>query len=166
MVQRIGILVYQALDFGLPECEEPSLSSDLEQLIERMTGSDVTDASGARSDDEDGERDEGIEDEDAVHDAQARFTLDTLIEECCKHLPASANASTHYKAVCRALVTESIELTTFLETISTNKAVSFNRTHSFLVVYHCFTCRMLKIMPCLGIDMSQGSVKYRKLLLK
>lgn len=116
--------MYQALDFGLPESEEPSLSADLEQLIERMTGSDVTDASGAHSDNDDGERDEGIEEEDGSQEASGRLTLNALIEHCCQHLPASTNASTHYKAVCRALVTESIELTTFLETISTNRAVS------------------------------------------
>jgi hypothetical protein len=33
-------------------------------------------------------------------------------------------ATVHYKAVCRAIVAESVELTSFLEKISTEKEVS------------------------------------------
>lgn len=53
LVRCIGVLIYQALDFGLGESEEHALSPDLEQLIDSMTD-------GLREDD--GEQDEGIED--------------------------------------------------------------------------------------------------------
>ena len=60
LVQCIGVLIYQALDFGLRESEEHALSHDLEALIEAMT--DDTRHQGG----EDGERDEGIEEEEDV----------------------------------------------------------------------------------------------------
>ena len=126
-------MVYQALDFGLPESEEPSLSADLEQLIDKMTGSAVTSSDTShvpRGSDDDA--DEGIEEEEVVACSTSgvagdgnQFSLDDVIQSCCEHLPQkTTSAESHYKAVCRALVTESIELTTFLESISSNKAVS------------------------------------------
>ena len=45
---------------------------------------------------------------------------------CKNHVPSQTNPANHYKAVCRALVAESIELTTFLETVSSNRTVSRN----------------------------------------
>ena len=43
---------------------------------------------------------------------------------CEAHLPSGQEASSHYKAVCRALVNEAQELVTFLETISVERHVS------------------------------------------
>ena len=61
MVQSLGVVVFQALDYGLSDTEEQKLSPALEQLIEQMTGSDSDD--DKRGDDDDAD-DEGIE-----HDA-------------------------------------------------------------------------------------------------
>ena len=54
--------MFQALDYGLSDSEEQKLSPPLEQLIARMTGSDLDD--DAVADDKDDDDDEGIEDDD------------------------------------------------------------------------------------------------------
>lgn len=63
MVQSLGIIVFQALDYGLSETEEHHLSTELESLIEYMT------APG--TDDEESEfqaiDDEGIVNDDDEH---------------------------------------------------------------------------------------------------
>ena len=38
------------------------------------------------------------------------------------HLAATSEADTHFRAVCRALVTEAVELTTFMEKVSGSKS--------------------------------------------
>ncbi|XP_046386776.1 protein spire isoform X2 [Ischnura elegans] len=45
-------------------------------------------------------------------------TLERVIEACTAHVPAPSQAEAHYRAVCRALVAEALELASFLETIS------------------------------------------------
>ena len=47
-----------------------------------------------------------------------------IFQACEAHLPSGQEVSSHYKAVCRALVTEAQELVTFLETISVERHVS------------------------------------------
>ena len=59
--------MFQALDFGLGENEEQKLSAPLENLIERMTGSESDDEGAERTED-DNDGDEGIE-HDAGDDA-------------------------------------------------------------------------------------------------
>ena len=63
LVQCIGVLIYQALDFGLGENEEHALSSDLEKLIDRMTEH--------RDDGDETDQDEGIEEEEEVSSANS-----------------------------------------------------------------------------------------------
>ena len=46
------------------------------------------------------------------------------LQVCVAHLPAPGDAASHYKAVCRALVTEALELISFLDKISKEKEVS------------------------------------------
>ena len=43
-----------------------------------------------------------------------------LFQRCCNHLgaPSPHEADTHYRAVCRALVAEALELSSFLEKVS------------------------------------------------
>ena len=43
MVQSLGVVIFQALDYGLSDTEEQKLTPVLEQLIEQMTGSDTDD---------------------------------------------------------------------------------------------------------------------------
>ena len=77
LVQSLGVVVFQALDFGLSETEEQRLSPPLEQLIARMTGSDLDDDNAA----DDKDDDEGIEDDDTASTAQ-RCSLAEVIEVC------------------------------------------------------------------------------------
>ena len=42
---------------------------------------------------------------------------------CVKHVSDQDNAGQHYKAVCRALVTEAKQLTTFLDNIARGQEV-------------------------------------------
>ncbi|KAL7043723.1 hypothetical protein ACKWTF_001640 [Chironomus riparius] len=105
---KIGIAVYTALDFNLSQDEECIISSDLEQLINLMTYEEV--------DDEGIERDsEEIDDEKFLDSKE----LDHILELCTPRvLPSSPEE--HYRAVCRALATESIELRVFLSKVFTN----------------------------------------------
>ena len=56
LLQALGVAVFQALDYGLSEGQEQSLSPALELLITRMTGSESDDedddARGADAEDE------------------------------------------------------------------------------------------------------------------
>jgi hypothetical protein len=42
----------------------------------------------------------------------------TLFQECSHHLSVGSEAKTHFRAVCRALVSEALELSVFLEKVS------------------------------------------------
>lgn len=107
---KIGIVVYTALDFNLSQDEECIISSDLEQLINLMTYEEI--------DDEGIERDsEDIDDEKFVDSKE----LDHILELCAPRVLPS-NPDEHYRAVCRALTTESIELRVFLSKVFTNDA--------------------------------------------
>ena len=46
-----------------------------------------------------------------------------ISQECEQHLALGSEAESHYKAVCRALVSESLELTSFMEKIKSADAM-------------------------------------------
>ncbi|XP_067140574.1 protein spire homolog 1-like isoform X2 [Centruroides vittatus] len=132
LVTSLGITLFHALDFGLCEEEERSLSPSLELLIDRMTSADPDDDSHAddssSSDDETASQniDEGIEKDSEEDDMllsetgheKAGLTLEKVLEMCMARLSNPHQADNHYKAVCRALVAEVQELSTFLEKVS------------------------------------------------
>ena len=60
LVKALGVMIFQALDFGLSEAEEQRLTPALEQLIEQMTNGGGADEQPV---DRDVEGDEGIEDD-------------------------------------------------------------------------------------------------------
>ena len=68
------MVVFQALDFGLSETEEQRLSPPLEQLIARMTGSDLDEDAAANDKDDD----EGIEDDENTSTAQRCSLADVI----------------------------------------------------------------------------------------
>ncbi|XP_022254835.1 protein spire homolog 1-like [Limulus polyphemus] len=135
IVASLGLVIFRALDYGLCEDEERNLSQNLEILIDRMTSADPDDASNADDSDSSGDdaksqnADEGIEKDSGEYDSletddenngkkRNGLTLQKVIEMCASHLPCPAQADTHYKAVCRALVAEALELSSFLEKVS------------------------------------------------
>ncbi|XP_063228893.1 protein spire isoform X2 [Bacillus rossius redtenbacheri] len=116
LVSHLGYTVFQALDFGFGEEEQRELSPDLSRLIDRMTSADEVREAQHETDDEGIERDSGDSDEESSQ----YCTLDTVIEHCMNHLAASTpqEADAHYRAVCRALVAEALELSSFLDKVS------------------------------------------------
>ncbi|KAI5704619.1 hypothetical protein M8J75_007298 [Diaphorina citri] len=113
---ELGILVYQALDFMNADDEEVKLSPDLDQLISDMT---YYEKPQPETDDEGIEKDAG----DACEcddDAQSlTLTFVQILEKCASHLgvKTAAEADSQYRAVCRALVTEALELSMFLDVV-------------------------------------------------
>ncbi|KAL3243906.1 hypothetical protein MRX96_019495 [Rhipicephalus microplus] len=137
LVCSLGLVLFHALEYGLRPDEEHVLSRPFEMLLDRMTSADPEANSEAElsSDDESGEEDchdEGIEKDSGEDDPgggdggdgpgktphRAGLTLAKVLEMCASHLQNPAQADLHYKAVCRALVAEAVELSTFLQKIS------------------------------------------------
>ncbi|RWS12147.1 hypothetical protein B4U79_07547 [Dinothrombium tinctorium] len=140
LLSSLGVTLFQALDYGFAEEEERSLDTNLERLIERLATAESSSADGegfkSLEDDKDS-KDEGIErdspdDENDANSHPSRITVDDVIEMCISHLSCPEQADNHYKAVCRALVAETLELSTFLEKIS--KGTKELRKSSVVVV--------------------------------
>ncbi|XP_053603661.1 protein spire isoform X2 [Plodia interpunctella] len=133
LVVNLAIVIYRALDYTHSEDEERLISPDLEGLITEMTGCDEAD-----EDEELGVLSEGSEtsecgradtdDEGIERDAEPaprrrrrrrRFSLKDVVERCVWHCGGGGRcardaAAAHYRAVCRALVAEALELASFL----------------------------------------------------
>uniref|UniRef100_A0A8D9ER08 Protein spire n=1 Tax=Cacopsylla melanoneura TaxID=428564 RepID=A0A8D9ER08_9HEMI len=112
---ELGVIVYQALDFMNAEDEEVKLSPDLDQLISDMT---YYEKPQPETDDEGIEKDAG----DACECDEESLTLTfvQVLEKCASHLgakTAAAESDSQYRAVCRALVTEALELSMFLDVV-------------------------------------------------
>ncbi|XP_017152655.2 protein spire isoform X1 [Drosophila miranda] len=118
IISEMAEIVYTALDYNLPEDEECQMSQELENLFNFMTA-DETDEDCI---------DEGIDEGDKRWDDEAEEErndtkeLEHIIETCRNHLQMPALADNHYKAVCRALATETIELRVFLQQVLNNGA--------------------------------------------
>ncbi|XP_023231954.1 protein spire homolog 2-like [Centruroides sculpturatus] len=72
LVSSLGLAIFKALDYGLSENEERSLSNQLESLIDVMTSADQDDEGTTSDDDAESQNgDEGIErdaEEDETND--------------------------------------------------------------------------------------------------
>ncbi|XP_064599445.1 protein spire homolog 1-like [Liolophura sinensis] len=121
-LETLGLTIFQALDYGLKEHEERHLSQSVESLIELMTVSNE-DSKGDNHESHSVD-DEGIENDVEDEDDQCHMTerLDRkqqlIMKMCQDRLSSPQNAGQHYKAVCRALVAEVVELLSFLDKIS------------------------------------------------
>ncbi|XP_052747104.1 protein spire [Bicyclus anynana] len=143
LVVNLAIVVYQALDYTHGEDEERLMSPELESLITEMTannaaeddeecegalseGSETSEGGRADTDDEGIERDS----EPAPRRRRSirRFMLKDVVERCIWHCGGSGarlardNAAAHYRAVCRALVAEALELASFLARVRVHGA--------------------------------------------
>lgn len=58
-----------------------------------------------------------------------------VFQMCAKHLSNSQDAEHHYRAVCRALLAEALELVTFLDKVSAGQKVCFTYIFSFFFVF-------------------------------
>jgi len=110
-LSEIGLIIFTALDFGLGQDQERALSEDLETLLELLA-----------SEDNSREEDEGIEhdQEHLIRSNQCKRVLHL----CASHLAVESEAQKHYKAVCRALVSEALELSNFMEKVKKHETDS------------------------------------------
>ncbi|XP_048485369.1 protein spire isoform X2 [Plutella xylostella] len=140
LVVNLALVVYHALDYTHAEDEERLVSPDLERLITEMTacegedeeegcelseGSETSEGGRADTDDEGIERDS----EPAPRRCRRRrrFMLRDVIERCTWHCGGGGRcareaAQAHYRAVCRALVAEALELVSFLARVKAGGA--------------------------------------------
>ncbi|XP_053672476.1 protein spire [Anopheles nili] len=145
---KLGIVVYRALDYNLPTGEDCQISHELEELIDFMTSED-NDDEGIERDSEEVEEDLVTVDSDdgcpgngplggvmtkvdagsvtangcGGGDRKHLETkeLDHVLEYCSSRVSPS-KPEDHYRAVCRALVTETLELRTFLQRVCQGEA--------------------------------------------
>ncbi|XP_061707665.1 protein spire isoform X2 [Cydia pomonella] len=131
LVVNLALAIYHALDYTHSKDEERLISPDLEGLITEMTACEAPDdedelgilsegsetSEGGRADTDD----EGIErDADPAprRRRRRRFMLRDVVERCVWHCGGGHRprdtAAAHYRAVCRALVAEALELASFL----------------------------------------------------
>ncbi|EDV31476.1 uncharacterized protein Dana_GF14534, isoform A [Drosophila ananassae] len=115
IISELAQIVYTALDYNLPEDEECQMSQELESLFNFMTADETDDDC----------IDEGIDegdkrwDDDTEEERNDTKELEHIIETCRNHIKPTLPEN-HYRAVCRALVTETIELRVFLQQVLNN----------------------------------------------
>jgi hypothetical protein len=85
-VADLGVVIYDALDYSLPDEEQRVLSPELEEVIDKMTSAD------------DKKEEEGIGDE---VDVKKTGICSKILELCRIHLAVKHEADSHYKSVCR-----------------------------------------------------------------
>eukprot|EP00095_Tigriopus_kingsejongensis_P011473 maker-scaffold626_size122949-snap-gene-0.27 protein:Tk11473 transcript:maker-scaffold626_size122949-snap-gene-0.27-mRNA-1 annotation:"spire " len=113
-VSDLALVVYAALDYGLDHNEQRSLSADMEGFLEHMTGTDER-----QSDDEGIEQDQDdVDGDNERHRVKLSGICSVMLEECCNHLSSPNEAEKHFRNVCGALVSESLELSTFMSKVS------------------------------------------------
>lgn len=94
LVASLGIALFWALDYGIPDDEERKLNMAMEYLIFRSQSSDKLSL------------------DEILDICQNRLSI-----------PTKAHASSHYREVCRTLINDTIELSIFLEKIYTASMV-------------------------------------------
>ncbi|XP_073827231.1 spire type actin nucleation factor isoform X2 [Musca autumnalis] len=114
VLRNIAVVVYNALDYNLHEDEQCQMSQELEELITHMTEDETEDEDDCIDDCIDEGIDEGYKRWDDEHDETKEF--DYVLEVCRNHIKPTVPEE-HYKAVCRALVTETLELRIFLQQV-------------------------------------------------
>lgn len=92
LVASLGIALFWALDYGIPDDEERKLSIAMEYLI---------------------------------YQSQSKLSLDEVMELCIKRLPMATkpHADAHYRGICKSLISDTIELSIFLQKIYTASMV-------------------------------------------
>lgn len=112
-----GLTIFDALDYKIASDEELSISSPLESLLERLT-LEIED----------------LEEYEASSLSSDNVNLNAIYDICCSRLSDRSVAPKHYGNICKALVTETLELSMFLRTVYEGTKVSFLLLFSFLLV--------------------------------
>ncbi|NWX10278.1 SPIR1 protein, partial [Caloenas nicobarica] len=98
LLEYLGVVIYEALDWGLDSQAERELSDPLEKLLCLMLKLD----------------------DEAMKPA---VTLQDVIKACEEHLCRPSEATSHYKRTCSSLFTEYMELQKLMTIIQTSKEV-------------------------------------------
>ncbi|XP_054166767.1 protein spire homolog 1-like [Oppia nitens] len=93
VMSSLAPLIYKALDYDSNEKEEVCVTKELENAFELLMNEEI---------------DEGIDENEEIQ------VLNQLLDICCNR----TDSDDHYRSVCRALVAEAIEISTFLNKIS------------------------------------------------
>ncbi|KAM6098870.1 protein spire homolog 2-like isoform 9-T11 [Theristicus caerulescens] len=96
LLEYLGVVIYEALDWGIDSQLERELSDPLEKLLCLMLKLD----------------------DEAMKPA---VTLQDVIKACEEHLSRPSEATSHYEMTCRSLFTEYIELQKLVTIIQTSK---------------------------------------------
>ncbi|XP_025938357.1 protein spire homolog 1-like [Apteryx rowi] len=96
LLEYLGVVIYEALDWGIDSQVERELSEPLEKLLSLMLKLD----------------DEAM---------KLAVTLQDVIKVCEERLSRPSEAASHYKVTCRSLFTEYMELQKLLSIIQTSK---------------------------------------------
>lgn len=122
---RLGSLIYECLDFGMEVYMERELDPSLEKLILDMTcaesdeGISVPDEFEARI-----SKDCSFSSNRSSEECLKEVNLELVMQRCTDHLTHDiADPSSHFRAVCRALVNEAIELSEFLRQLYNGQAL-------------------------------------------
>ncbi|NWV78895.1 SPIR1 protein, partial [Dasyornis broadbenti] len=98
LLEYLGVVIYEALDWGINSQVERELSDPLEKLLCLMLKLD----------------DEAM---------KQPVTLQDVIKACEDHLSRPSEATSHYEMTCRSLFTEYMELQKLVTVIQTSKEV-------------------------------------------
>ncbi|NXY20176.1 SPIR2 protein, partial [Atrichornis clamosus] len=98
LLEYLGVVIYEALDWGIDSQVERELSDPLEKLLCFMLKLD----------------DEAV---------KPPVTLQAVIKVCEEHLSRPSEATSHYEMICRSLFTEYMELQKLVTIIQTSKEV-------------------------------------------
>ncbi|KAM6382719.1 protein spire homolog 2-like isoform 2-T2 [Alca torda] len=96
LLEFLGVVIYEALDWGIDSQVERELSDPLEKLLCLMLKLD----------------------DEAMKPA---VTLQDVIKACEEHLSRPSEATSHYEVTCRSLFTECMELQKLVTVIQTSK---------------------------------------------
>ncbi|NXP36120.1 SPIR1 protein, partial [Leiothrix lutea] len=98
LLEHLGVVIYEALDWGIDSQVERELSDPLEKLLRLML----------KLDDE---------------ATKPPVTLQGVIKACEEHLSRPSEATSHYEMTCRSLFAEYMELQKLVTIIQTSKEV-------------------------------------------
>lgn len=131
----LGSVVYECLDYGMEPLVERQLEDGLEKLILDMTNCDQGDEGISLPDNysfeeprspleylpSKRERNRSDKDQEIV---RGDITLEAVLNRCASHLPRDIlDHGEHFRAVCRALSNEAVELSTFLHQLCNGEAL-------------------------------------------
>ncbi|NXS31030.1 SPIR1 protein, partial [Pomatostomus ruficeps] len=110
LLEYLGVVIYEALDWGIDSQAERELSDPLEKLLCVMLKLD----------------DESM---------KPPVTLQDVIKACEEHLSRPSEATSHYEMTCRSLFTEYMELQKLVTIIQTSKEVLLGLPISYYSLY-------------------------------